>query len=290
MAVGTRSRGKAVGVECDTPIDLDDDWFRYFRLDLRPEDAELHRRNVIARHLQLVQRLGTEQDIRATAFDYFLQLGVLSEPVVVESTTLRETETLAYQDRLTGVHNYAHFAAELEMEVARSLRYGVPLSLVLIDLDDFKRINDDLGHGAGNDVLATVAELLRKNLRSGDMVARIGGDEFALLLHCADLVTGLRVAARKRLAVEEWFSRSVEPYAPTVTASVGVATVPSQAGSSRELFEVADRALYHAKRQGRNRIAFTRGHRLVSLRGSTAKRLVSERRRRADGRVLSAQG
>lgn len=249
-----------------------DETFRYFRLDLAPEDADEHWQRVVARHEHLVRRTGVELDIRATALDYFLRRGVIAEPVVVEQESFKETELLAYHDRLTGLQNFAYFDDEIRLEVARALRYRTPLALVLLDIDRFKGINDRMGHSAGNDVLVDVARLLRKGLRTGDVVARIGGDEFALLLHRADLKTGALVAVRKREAIEQWFgtSASVDSRLP-VTASLGVAAVPAQARSVRELFEAADAALYHAKRNGRNRIGFTYGDRLVCLDGPSPK-------------------
>jgi len=245
-----------------------DETLRHFRLDLAPEDADEHWNRIVTRHAQLIRGIGAPLDIRATAFDYFLRRGVITEPVVVEQESLEETELLAYRDRLTGLHNYAYFDAEIRLEVARALRYETSLALVLVDVDGFKRINDRLGHGTGNDALVHVARLLKKGMRDGDVIARVGGDEFALLLHRADLSIGTLVAVRKREAIEQWFG--APPHAGSelaVTASLGVAALPAQARSVRELFEAADAALYHAKRSGRNRIGFARGDRLVCLQG-----------------------
>lgn len=270
-----------------------DDIFRYFRLDLAADDADAHWRRIVARHEQLIQRACIEIDIRATAFDYFLRRRLIVDPVVVERESFQETELLAYHDRLTGLQNYAHFDAEIRLEVARALRYQSSVALVLLDVDAFKGINDRLGHSVGNDVLVDVARLLRQDLRTGDLVARIGGDEFALLLHRADLKTGALVAVRKREAIERRFRApsSLDTELP-VTASFGVAAVPTQARSVRALFEAADAALYHAKRNGRNRISFARGDRLVCLESPTLERRARWPRRgvESEAQVGSVKG
>jgi len=218
---------------------------RFFGTAVPLEEREHHWRAIAARY-----RLeGGRRDVRAVAFDYLLSMGLLKAPVLVEEASLEQAERLAYRDGLTGLHNYAYFEQQLELETARARRYGTRLCLVLVDLDGFKSVNDRFGHAAGNEVLATAATLLRDALREGDVVARLGGDEFGLLLHQADLVTGLRIAERKRGAIEAWFRRGLG-----VTASFGVAELGDDGG----LFAAADEALYQSKRRGRNRVSLSR--------------------------------
>lgn len=224
---------------------------RYFRLSLNREDAERHWRAVVERHRERVLGLARPLDIRATAFEYFLEKGLLRDPVIVEEEAFQKAETLAYQDRLTGVHNYAYFEQQLRVEVARAERYRTPLALILLDLDGFKRVNDALGHAAGNQVLRDVGWILRKDAREGDVVARIGGDEFGILLHRSSAETARVIAERKRRAVESWFAETELE----VTASIGVAELSGPDDTAGALFEAADRALYRAKRGGKNRIA-----------------------------------
>ena len=151
-----------------------------------------------------------------------------------------ELERLATTDELTGLPNRRSFAAQLERELARARRYGTPLSLLLLDLDNFKSINDTHGHGAGDRVLVGVARGLESCLRAPDLVARLGGDEFAVLLPQADRRASEAIARRTCAVV------AAQELPPRTTASVGVAT--SEGGEARDLLEEADRALYRAKR------------------------------------------
>jgi len=251
-----------------------DEVLGYFRMNIEPRDKARHWQAVVAAHRGLALRSGESPslDIRATALDYFLKRGMLVDPVVVENDSLTAAYEMAHRDRLTGLSNYAYFDDESRLEVARALRYDHPVALVLLDLDGLKGVNDHEGHGAGNDVLVDVARVLQDGSRTGDVIARVGGDEFALLLHCADATTGLRVAVRKREAIERRFrDRPSSNGALPVTASLGVAAVPEHANHVRELFDAADRALYHAKKLGGNRVAFSRRGRLTCL-GSFAER------------------
>jgi diguanylate cyclase (GGDEF)-like protein len=126
----------------------------------------------------------------------------------------------------------------------------VPLSLVMIDLDNFKHINDQAGHGIGDVALRTVAETLRSELRAVDSAARFGGDEFAIILPQADTEGAMIVAERLRKRIAE---THIPGYGKT-TASIGVATFPRHASSRDLLVVVADRALYESKNSGRNRV------------------------------------
>lgn len=236
--------------------DEKDSGFQYFQLNFDPATTAHHWRLIRVRHCERVLRLGYPEDIRSTAFDYFLESGVLRSPVVVEEHAFREAEALAYRDRLTGLFNYAYFEQQLEVEVARARRYETPICLILLDLDGFKFANDRFGHSAGNSVLRDAGRLLRGALRQGDIVARLGGDEFAILLHHSDLEAGLGIAQRKRRAIERWFRRCHCRDVPlSITASFGVSDRGSSAG---ELFDSADTALYRAKERGRNRVEAAR--------------------------------
>ena len=142
------------------------------------------------------------------------------------------------------------FERQLEREVARTVRYGHPFCLLLIDVDDFKAVNDANGHEAGDEALRRVANVIQSGTRGIDTGARIGGDEFAVILPETNLARGLEVAERICAAV-----RALD-FAPDggVTASVGVAAFPACAPGDA-LREAADVALYEAKRAGRDRVA-----------------------------------
>lgn len=159
-------------------------------------------------------------------------------------------EQLSITDGLTKLHNHRHFQDLLAREARRSDRTGEPLSLMLVDLDDFKRLNDRYGHAAGDQVLARVALILNERVRETDVLARYGGEEFVVLSPSTDL-TGARILAEKiRLAIEQsGFAVDELPTPLLVSVSIGVALYD---GSAKRLFREADAALYRAKALGKN--------------------------------------
>jgi diguanylate cyclase (GGDEF)-like protein len=169
--------------------------------------------------------------------------------------TNEQLEELATVDELTGLANYRVFRKRLQDEWIRAARYGQPLSLVMLDLDDFKQVNDTLGHPAGDRVLREFAMLVAGGARATDLPARYGGEEFAIILPHTEGERAVRVAERVRAAVADFaFLDGETPL--KVTVSAGVATHPSAAGvqSADEFLKVADRALYAAKNGGKNRV------------------------------------
>jgi diguanylate cyclase (GGDEF)-like protein len=165
---------------------------------------------------------------------------------------LREQlSSLADHDGLTGLLNHRAFHEHLARELAKAGRSGSAVSVLLADLDYFKAINDTHGHLAGDGVLRAVGDAVRASARTGDVGARLGGEEFAILLPGAGPATARLVAERLRAAVERMAGVSV-------TTSVGVSSSQSGEISPNELLERADGALYEAKRQGRNRVCWLR--------------------------------
>ncbi len=165
----------------------------------------------------------------------------------------RTVEQQALVDSLTGLANRRLCSAALEKELARAERFGEPLTLVLADIDDFKRINDHWGHPTGDDVLKAFADRMRESVREIDLAGRWGGEEFALLLPGTDLEGGRQLAERIReqLGVQQLRAPDGEPI--LVSASFGVASFPA-AANQNELVVAADLALYDAKRSGKNRV------------------------------------
>jgi diguanylate cyclase (GGDEF)-like protein len=164
-----------------------------------------------------------------------------------------ELERLLTLDEKTGLFNFREFRRKLREEWMRSERYGAPLSLVLFDLDNFKKFNDTYGHRAGDTALREFSTLLAGGARNTDMVARYGGEEFAMILPHTDTQMAQRVAERIRAAVEDFIFLADERPA-RLLVSGGVATYPSTrtVDSVDTLVEYADRALYKAKDSGRN--------------------------------------
>jgi diguanylate cyclase (GGDEF)-like protein len=180
------------------------------------------------------------------------RLGIFADLVGLAITNTDTNARLlahATEDPLTGLLNHRAFQDRVESEVARAQRYGRPLALVLLDLDHFKHINDAYGHQAGDAALMQAARLLEKGARSGDVLGRIGGDEFALLLPETGIEAAQQVA--ERWAVE--FRAAPVGVAAHLTMSAGLCDL-THANGGQELLRLADSALYWAKSQGRNTV------------------------------------
>lgn len=157
----------------------------------------------------------------------------------------------ALTDSLTGCYNRRSFELQLERDLHLATRMRQPLSLIMLDLDNFKHINDQAGHEAGDVALCMLAETLRSELRAVDIAARFGGDEFVIILPQANTEGAMLVAERLRKRVEQM----EVPGFGQVTSSFGVATFPNHASSRDALVVAADRALYNSKNAGRNRVS-----------------------------------
>lgn len=165
-------------------------------------------------------------------------------------------EQISTQDPLTGIANRRFFTATLAREWARAIREGVPISVIMIDVDHFKDYNDRYGHPQGDECLRTIAQTLRGRLRRpGDLLARYGGEEFVTLLTQTGSAGARAVAEAFRASVESLRIEHVRVPLQIVTISLGVATtIPQRQANADTLVEAADQALYDAKRAGRNRV------------------------------------
>jgi diguanylate cyclase (GGDEF)-like protein len=166
-----------------------------------------------------------------------------------------ETVQLTMTDPLTGVANRRQLFQRLEAEMARSERYDTPLSVLMVDVDHFKRLNDSEGHRAGDDALRTVSEVLRTRVRKVDTIARYGGEEFMVLLPQTSKADAVEVGEKLRRAVLETPSLAVatQPLGH-ITISIGVASYPIDATEQDTLVDCVDAALYGSKRGGRNKV------------------------------------
>jgi diguanylate cyclase (GGDEF)-like protein len=192
---------------------------------------------------------GLDARIPTSTVGAFAQAAMHTALALRNARLLGENERLATRDSLTGLANRRLFDESLQREVARAQRLGAPLSLLVLDVDHFKQVNDTYGHQTGDAVLREVADALVGNTKNYDVTARYGGDEFVVLLPGCHPDDAIRVAERVRRGI----AREVDE-AP-VTISAGIATLPDNAVDAERLMAAADAALYEAKRTGRDRVS-----------------------------------
>lgn len=183
----------------------------------------------------------------------FLQLFARQIEIAITITGLfKEIKKQAITDPLTGLYNRRYFEESITKEAERSMRLSQPFTLISLDLDYLKPINDKYGHASGDLAIKTIAKILKENARSIDTASRFGGEEFTLLLPGIDSAGGIIAAERIRAAIE---NEQIDTIGK-ITASIGVATFMEQTENIEELIELADQAMYKAKINGRNQVQF----------------------------------
>jgi diguanylate cyclase (GGDEF)-like protein len=213
-----------------------------------------NRRDDVGTLMQSFNRmLGTIEQQAAEINSYATRLDAAYKEL--ESTNARLKET-SFKDEVTGLYNRRFFSLRLEEELSRYRRFNHPVSVVLLDLDGFKAVNDDLGHAVGDDTLRDIAQILMKHSRGINVVSRYGGDEFAVLL-VETSKAGARLYADR---IREVVAKYPFSHGKVITASFGVASLPDdEASTAEDLFRAADEALYAAKRAGKNQVAAATG-------------------------------
>ena len=203
-----------------------------------------------------VQRL--KMEARSPARDESVDLAAtVAEEIglALANLTLREAlQEQSIRDPLTGLHNRRYLEDSLIRELARAKRKAQPLSIILLDIDHFKRINDTFGHGAGDMVLRRLGLVLQANVRESDIACRVGGEEFSLLLPEGPLSIAAHRAELIRKAVNELALKHEDQDLGTVTISLGVASFPDHGTTAEVLIRAADQVLYDAKHKGRNMV------------------------------------
>ena len=224
------------------------------QLDFPTEKAHDHWLRILRQWEDLNRRVPERVDLRVAVLQYFLRSQrKLHNPAIVEIKILRRTQDSAIYDELTRLYNFRCFQDRVVSEARRSARYDTPLSLLMIDVDDFKAFNDTRGHLAGNVALRRLASVLRRAVREVDVAARYGGEEFAILLPSTNKLAALKLGEKLRQAVERaGIGKDEKRAGRPLTVSIGVASVPGDAGTAEELVDRADRALYIAKSVGKN--------------------------------------
>ncbi|RJQ50082.1 MAG: sensor domain-containing diguanylate cyclase [Nitrospiraceae bacterium] len=200
--------------------------------------------------LRLINKTGggrfTDTDRR------FLSDAAYFAGIAMERTYLyKRIEEISITDDLTSLYNLRFLHQYIDIEIERSRRYGSLFSLIFMDIDNFKKVNDRFGHLTGSKALVEISTVLKKNLRKVDIITRYGGDEFVIILPQTSSESGLQVAERLRKIIEKYvFMKKENPV--RLTASLGVASFPDNAGNRETLLRIADNAMYRGKFSTKN--------------------------------------
>ncbi len=226
-------------------------------LNFNESEAEEFLKKILQHRREMQNKLKRDLGLRVSALDYFLNIEKkLDNPKVIELSLFEQTEKSAVTDWLTGLHNLRFFRICLQKEFHRARRYRAPLSLLFLDIDNFKDVNDAHGHLFGDIVLKEVSRIIRKNVRDSDMPFRYGGEEFSVILPETARMGAYRVAERVRNGIEMHFKKkTIEGSRIPITMSGGISVFPDDALNDVELLQRADQALYNAKAGGKNRIS-----------------------------------
>jgi diguanylate cyclase (GGDEF)-like protein len=223
--------------------------FVHLRVD--EDTARTHWDNIFINHAGLTKSLERDIGLRMAAFDYFMNLNrCLENPILVEIRLFRTAEQQAVVDGLTGLYNRRYFDEHIEKELNRAERHEKRMSLLVVDIDDFKRYNDTKGHLFGDEVIRKLSKRLRSSMRKEDVACRYGGDEFVVIMPETSEDGALSLAMRfKRRVERDAFLKS-----NGVTISGGIATFPLDGNTAEELLHRADKSLYKAKFLGKDTI------------------------------------
>jgi diguanylate cyclase (GGDEF)-like protein len=238
---------------------------------IRPRQMVMDPQATLKSHLTLP--LAIEKEVvgsislnsdQPNAFDaqdlqFFSVIGYQMAATLKHFQRFSSVKNMAIYDTLTTLYNRRYFEERLGVEAQKTFYTGTPLSLVMVDIDHFKQVNDTFGHGEGDKVLCQIASMLKTSVRKKDIVARYGGEEFILILPEAGLEVSYMIAERIRRLVEG-SPFDMAKTQRTITISMGISNFPNhRAKSKEELVRMADQALYDAKRGGRNRVCIYGG-------------------------------
>ncbi|OGT30601.1 MAG: hypothetical protein A2W28_10840 [Gammaproteobacteria bacterium RBG_16_51_14] len=231
--------------------------FTTAHLEFPKRTARKHWHEILRHWGKMCRILGREIDFRVALLDYFVHINRrIKHPKIIEIKIFQMTQQETFIDELTSLNNYRYFLNALHDEIIRAKRYHVPLTLVMMDVDDFKFYNDINGHMTGNRALRKLARILKTSVRDVDTVARFGGEEFVLICPETTKAGGFVIADRIRKRVERSvFAAEKKQPLETFTISAGVATLNIDAVTAPKLIQRADQALYRAKALGKNQVA-----------------------------------
>jgi diguanylate cyclase (GGDEF)-like protein len=208
--------------------------------------------HIVAHRENLKKKLTRDVGMLVSALDYLSNItGEISSPKIIDDSRIEEAAAMAMRDSLTGLYLRGVFEFSLERIIKEHQRYNKPLSLLMIDIDDFKKINDSLGHQTGDDVLRKIGKIIVDRVRKADFPARYGGEELVIVLPETSIDQAMIMADKLREDIYKYFAESTLP----ITLSIGISSnnVPNIT-TSAELVQQADKALYVAKKTGKNKI------------------------------------
>lgn len=223
-------------------------------LDFEKEDAKKNWLEILDHQEEMRHRQGRPINLLTAICDYFFTVNkFFNSPKVIELDVFEKTVESSKTDSLTGLYNRRYFDEILTKEINRGERYGTEFSLLFLDLDDFKVVNDTMGHKAGDIALQGIADLILAAKRSEDTAARYGGEEFVLILPETNKIKALVIAERIRARAEQ-MELCFDKKKFRITLSGGLATFPADGINASQLLQNADKAMYIAKFQGKNNI------------------------------------
>ena len=266
-----RNMVKVFSILGEEPIDEERITFQVENRKLRPKQMVMDPKATLKSHLTLPLVIEGEilgcialNSDQSNAFDaqdlqFFSVIGYQIAATLKHFQRLSSIKNIAIYDTLTGLYNRRYFEERLVLDAQKSFYGGTPLSLVMADIDHFKKVNDTFGHTEGDRVLFEIANLLKASVRKKDTVARYGGEEFILILPETGLGEASMIAERIRKLVESTLFEIANARI-NLTVSMGISNFPShRAKSKEELVKMADQALYDAKRGGRNKVCIFTG-------------------------------
>jgi diguanylate cyclase (GGDEF)-like protein len=205
---------------------------------------------IIEHKKQLSKAVGRNIGITVATLDYLGNIkNELEAAAVISKRKISRIAEIAVTDGLTQLFDVTTFHAKLETEIKRFKRYGSEVSILMMDVDDFKQFNDTHGHQKGDLVLTQIALLIKKTTRDLDICCRYGGEEFSVILPQTGIKEAVHIAQRIRQRVEKKYKK-----VSNLTISIGIAACPAMGKSATDLIKKADRALYRSKRRGKNRV------------------------------------
>jgi diguanylate cyclase (GGDEF)-like protein len=237
-------------------------------LEMSEEKAEQLLEELLRHREQLASALGRDPGLHVAAIDFLFNLKrLITSPTVIENAQLEKTERSAMTDPLTAMFNRRYFDGALDVEIRRSRRYSLAMSLLLLDLDFFKSVNDIYGHVFGDLVLRRAGQIVRRAVRESDVACRFGGDEFAVVLPETDRLGAFAVAERIRRRIEFRFANTpLDGRLVAMTVSGGLSVYAEDGTTGEALIERADQALYQAKSQGKNSVVIHHAERRRAVR------------------------